>query len=482
MAENRMIRVGITQGDVNGIGPEVIIKTLADPRMSELFVPVVYGSSKVFSYYRKGLPEGETFSFQITGSAREARPKRVNLVETGTGEVRIEPGTATREGGAEAVNALRRAQTSARYSGRLAEVSDIWVSGGAVRISLTTDNRSFVSRLDIPIVKSGTESSTFPIGTGPYAYSGEGGAHLAKNASWWQGKPLPLDRIELTACKDTDSVSYAFYAREIQLLFCDLTGADTSNVYGSGDYTDAATSIMQYLCLNTRRAPFDNPAVRRAVTLGVDRAGCVSAFLLGHGMAAHFPLSPASDLYPKELETAYSPDGYASALEAAGLHTGKTRSLTLLVNQENSFKVSTAQKIAAGLSQYDLQVTVQALPNEEYLQALQNGDFDLCFCEVKLTADWDLRPLLQSYASLNFGGYADPETDQLLAGLCAAEPAGRAAAMTALCKKLEDQAPIVPVCFKSYSVLLPAGAALQPITPTAANPFCGISDWKLNMK
>ena len=65
MAENRMIRVGITQGDVNGIGPEVIIKTLADPRMSELFVPVVYGSSKVFSYYRKGLPEGETFSFQI---------------------------------------------------------------------------------------------------------------------------------------------------------------------------------------------------------------------------------------------------------------------------------------------------------------------------------------------------------------------------------------------------------------------------------
>ena len=43
MAENRMIRVGITQGDVNGIGPEVIIKTLADPRMSELFVPVSTG-------------------------------------------------------------------------------------------------------------------------------------------------------------------------------------------------------------------------------------------------------------------------------------------------------------------------------------------------------------------------------------------------------------------------------------------------------
>ena len=59
---------------------------------------------------------------------------------------------------------------------------------------------------------------------------------------------------------------------------------------------------------------------------------------------------------------------------------------------------------------------------------------------------------------------------------------GDEAYMTALCEKLLDQAPMVPVCFKSYSVLLPAGAASSPITPTASNPFYGISDWKLNMK
>ena len=74
------------------------------------------------------------------------------------------------------------------------------------------------------------------------------------------------------------------------------------------------------------------------------------------------------------------------------------------------------------------------------------------------------------------------ETDALLAALCAAEAGERSAAMTALCEKLLDQAPMVPVCFKSYSVLLPAGAASSPITPTASNPFYGISDWKLNMK
>ena len=151
------------------------------------------------------------------------------------------------------------------------------------------------------------------------------------------------------------------------------------------------------------------------MTLGVDRASCVSAYLLGHGLAAQFPVSPASGLYPKGLETAYSQDGYASALEAAGLNTGKTRSLTLLVNQESSFRVSTAQTIAAGLSRCDLQVTVRSLPYDEYVQALEQGDFDLCLCQVKLTADWDLRPLLQSYAAMNYGGFTDPETDALLA-------------------------------------------------------------------
>lgn len=379
------------------------------------------------------------------------------------------------------VNALRRAQTSARYSGRLAEVSDIWVSGGAVRISLTTDNRSFVSRLDIPIVKSGTESSTFPIGTGPYAYSGEGGAHLAKNASWWQGKSLPLDRIELTACKDTDSVSYAFYAREIQLLFCDLTGADTSNVYGSGDYTDAATSIMQYLCLNTRRAPFDNPAVRRAVTLGVDRAGCVSAFLLGHGMAAHFPLSPASDLYPKELETAYSPDGYTSALEAAGLHTGKTRSLTLLVNQENSFKVTAAEEVAFSLSNQRLTVTVDAVPWNTFLSRLQDGNFDLYYGECRLTADWDVSALLGWEGSLNYGGWGDEETERLLSLCRTAEGDSRNAALHDLWEHLLDTAPFAPVCFKSLSVLTTEGV-FSGLTPTETNPFFRMGRWSVHLE
>ncbi len=109
MGENKILKVGITQGDFNGIGPEVIIKTLADSRMSELMTPVIYGSSKALSYYRKGIEGGEEFSFHAINSAREARGKRVNLIETEKGDVKIEPGESTAEAGKSAVEALKQA-------------------------------------------------------------------------------------------------------------------------------------------------------------------------------------------------------------------------------------------------------------------------------------------------------------------------------------------------------------------------------------
>lgn len=114
MSENKIIKIGITQGDINGVGPEVIIKALADSRMTEMFVPVVYGSSKVFSYYKKNIEAGEAFSYNIVGSAKDARARKVNLVEVSGDDVKIEPGVSTKSAGEAAVAALRVAAEDLR--------------------------------------------------------------------------------------------------------------------------------------------------------------------------------------------------------------------------------------------------------------------------------------------------------------------------------------------------------------------------------
>lgn len=107
MPENKF-KIGITQGDTNGIGWEVILKALADPRMTELFTPVVYGSPKAAAYYRDTIAQIEQFSFTPAASAAEARRGKVNLVACGE-TADIAPGKPTPEAGRAAVEALHAA-------------------------------------------------------------------------------------------------------------------------------------------------------------------------------------------------------------------------------------------------------------------------------------------------------------------------------------------------------------------------------------
>ena len=73
MEENK-IRIGITQGDINGVGYEVILKTFADPLMFDLCTPIVYGSPKVAAYHRKSLDLSTNFSIVSSATKEENGP------------------------------------------------------------------------------------------------------------------------------------------------------------------------------------------------------------------------------------------------------------------------------------------------------------------------------------------------------------------------------------------------------------------------
>lgn len=107
---DQKIKVGITAGDPNGIGYEVILKALTDPRMCELCTPVVYGSAKATAFYKNKNEELQGFSFNPVKSPREAHPKRVNLIDCSNDvEIKVEPGVRTPEAGAVSIAALTAA-------------------------------------------------------------------------------------------------------------------------------------------------------------------------------------------------------------------------------------------------------------------------------------------------------------------------------------------------------------------------------------
>ncbi len=107
MAEKK-IKVGITQGDINGISYEVIIKTLIDPRINEFCIPIVYGSPKVAAYHRKVL-NITNFSMNHIRSAAEAHSKRANIINCVSDDVRVDLGNPTKEAGEAALSSLKRA-------------------------------------------------------------------------------------------------------------------------------------------------------------------------------------------------------------------------------------------------------------------------------------------------------------------------------------------------------------------------------------
>ena len=92
------IRVGITHGDINGIGPEVALKALADERILDLMTPVLYSSSRVVQHYRKAC-ELPHIKFNISDTADDIVADAVNLVNVVDESVKIETGIPTKEGG-----------------------------------------------------------------------------------------------------------------------------------------------------------------------------------------------------------------------------------------------------------------------------------------------------------------------------------------------------------------------------------------------
>lgn len=104
------LKIGITHGDFNGISYEIIIKTFLDNRIIDMFTPVIYGSSKIASYYRKTFNYTDV-NFNLVKKAEYANPKRVNIVNCTNEEVKIEIGKLTNVAGELAVLSLEKAVT-----------------------------------------------------------------------------------------------------------------------------------------------------------------------------------------------------------------------------------------------------------------------------------------------------------------------------------------------------------------------------------
>lgn len=134
--EQKRIRVGITQGDTNGVGYEIILKAFADPTMLELCTPVLYGNPRIATYHRKGLSLSTNFA--SIQQADEVQDDRLNLVVVDDTEVKIELGQPSPEAGQQALKSLERALADYR-EGKI----DVLVTAPINKHSIQSDKFRF---------------------------------------------------------------------------------------------------------------------------------------------------------------------------------------------------------------------------------------------------------------------------------------------------------------------------------------------------
>lgn len=149
--EKKNIIAGISQGDINGIGYEVIIKALMDNTINDICVPVVYGSPKVAAYHRKAL-NINNFSFNNIRTPEEANHKKANLINCLDDNVRVELGRSTSQGGEAAYISLERAIADLK-SGKI----DILVTGPIDKKNIQSEKFQFNGHTEYLRSKAGAE-------------------------------------------------------------------------------------------------------------------------------------------------------------------------------------------------------------------------------------------------------------------------------------------------------------------------------------
>ena len=378
--------------------------------------------------------------------------------------------------GSVAADALNTARQSARYAQRLRDVSSVSGQGNVITVTLVRANGNLPALLDIPI-SSGTGDR--PVGTGPYVLSETDGAlTLSARSGWWQGKALPVQSIQLTAASRSEDLVSSFAAGDVSLVDVDLMGTNALGYSGSYQTWDYATTDFLYLGFNTQSGLCRAPEIRQAITRAIDRTPVVQVDFARHAVAAALPVHPASALYnAAQAQTrSYDPEQAAANLEAL---RAAGRTVTLVANSENTAKAAAAQRIAAQLEAVGLSVRLSLLSYDNYVSALSAGNFDLYLGQVTLTGDFDLAPLLSSSGSLNYGRWQDALGDALLSALQGAQGDARTQAAADLFAYLNQQAPIVPVCFKNGSVLT-QWSRLSGLSPVRGNVFYQLENWNLS--
>lgn len=363
---------------------------------------------------------------------------------------------------------LLAAKNSQVYGGRFLHISEITVSeDGGVEIRLDTPCENLPILLDIPIIPAKDIESDRPAGTGPY-YLDESGdvSRLRRRQDWWCTSNLVVtaSSVTLLEAESNTQIRDSFQFGGLNLVCADPGSDKFADYRCDFELWNCENGIFLFLAFSADSEVFDDPALRAAVTHGVNREYLTEEFYRSFAQGVTLPASPQFPHYNTNLASkfAYDPEAFTEAVNTAGA-TGEE--ITLLVNSGDSLRVRVAREIAKMLTQGGLKVVMSELSGSDYEYALQTRQFDLYLGQTILSPNMDLTAFFHTYGALSYGG-----TNDVTAYTLCLEALANYGNYYSLYKYVMENGLLCPVLFRSYAVYATRGVVTS-LTPARDNVF-----------
>lgn len=308
------------------------------------------------------------------------------------------------------------AKENSNFKKQLANFDEISASGDNVTFTLKKADRYAKLCLDFPIVKAPIEDkdgendsdkkNNIPIGTGKYKF--ESSQRLIINELWKSADLPKVRRIRLINMLDTASGTESVETGTISYYFQQMNNG-TYQRKNVKTHETGMTNLV-YLGMNSNDSNLNKAEVRQAISLLVPKEIIAEKSYLGFAQVADTPF------YPKwaELKGVKTADKSEALNEAAELlssagytrgddPTAKIMRLRIIVNEDNSFKVSAAENIETALESVGFDIEIEKIPFEYFTQRLANGEYELYIGETKLTKNMSLNPFFESGGGVSYG-------------------------------------------------------------------------------
>lgn len=428
---------------------------------------------------------------------------------------------------------LERAITSDRFSGRFASFQGASYTDDKLYVTLGIGDSQFIKLLNIPVIQYGTHGDDYPGGSGPYMYnedhtqlipyegyvgppiekedeeeeeeqSNDSGFLLAGEEEESTVNEIlhgevkhPVDVIYLKEYTDAGSVISAFEDSLIDVVINDPSSYTNLGYASTNEIHTYPTTNFHYVVFNEEGVLGKYSNFRYAMNFAFDRSNFVE-LLHGNAVASPVAMYPTCAEYPTELANNlfYDLDMCKTVMENAGVQdydgdgmleymsgTPQEIELIFVVCSDSSAKTGVVRRFADDMASLGLKVTVKELSWDNYLTALEEGDFDLYYGEVKLRNNFDITELVQVRdeeepgSNLNFSRSKDTSYITYVNNYLSAREADRAVLFRNLAEFVAQNAMLIPIGFEKQQIICHRGV-VKGVNANYGNPLYDFINWE----